>query len=82
MKQQDIAAVIGIVFFAGVISFVITNKFIAPSSEKLQAQVVKPITTEFSVPDNKVFNDQAINPTKLIEIAPNSNNAPFTDGQQ
>ncbi len=82
MKQQDIAIVIIIVFFAAIFSFVITNKFVAPSSVKLEAQVVKPITTEFAVPDSKIFNTDAINPTKLIEIAPNANNQPFADKTQ
>lgn len=81
MKQQDIAVVIIIVFFAGIFSFVITNKFVAPSNKKLEAQVVEPITSEFTVPDSKVFNSEAINPTKLIEIAPNANNQPFANTQ-
>ena len=81
MKQQDIGIVIIIVFFAAIFSYVLSNKYITPSSKKLNAQVVKPITPDFTLPDSKVFNPDAINPTGLIEIAPNANNQPFTNEQ-
>ncbi len=79
MKQQDIAALIAIVVFAGVFSFIISSKFITPSDQKETAQVVTPITADFPLPSNEVFNTNAINPTVRIEIAPNSNNQPFAD---
>jgi hypothetical protein len=82
MKQQDIAIVIIIVFMAGIFSFFITSKFITPSDKKLTAEVVTPISTEFPLPDNKVFNDKAVNPTVKIEIAPNNNDKPFADQEQ
>ncbi len=79
MKQQDLAALIAIVFIAGVFSFIVTSKFITPSDQKETAQVVTPITSEFPLPSNEVFNVNAINPTVRIEIAPNNNNQPFAD---
>lgn len=81
MKQQDIAVVIIVVFVAGVFSFVLSSKFIVGGNEKLMAETVAPVTPEFVVPDSKVFNAEAINPTVKIEIKPGDNNQPFTDEQ-
>lgn len=82
MKQQDIAIVIIIVFVAGIASFFVSSKFITPSSKKLTAETVPPISAEFSLPSSKVFNSEAINPTVRIQISPNDNNQPFADGNQ
>lgn len=79
MKQQDIATVLIIVFIAGIFSFIISSKFITPSSEKLTAETVSAITSEFPLPDKSVFNSDAVNPTVRIQIAPNENNQPFAD---
>lgn len=79
MKQQDIAALVAIVFIAGIFSFIVSSKFITPSDKKLEAQIVKPITAEFPLPSSKVFNTNAVNPTVRIQIAPNNNNQPFAD---
>lgn len=81
MKQQDIAAIIIIVFMAGVFSFFISSKFITPSSEKLTAETVSAITPEFALPSKDMFNSEAINPTVRIQIAPNENNQPFAESQ-
>jgi hypothetical protein len=79
MKQQDIAILIIIVFFASIFSFVVSNKYISPSDEKLSAETVSAIVPEFSIPDKTVFNSDAINPTVRIEIAPITNPQPFTN---
>jgi hypothetical protein len=79
MKQQDIAIVIIVVFFAGIFSFFLSTKFIVGGNEKLNAETVAPVTSEFSVPDKKVFNEKAINPTVKIEIKPGENNQPFAN---
>ncbi len=81
MKQQDIATILVIVFVAGIFSFIVSSKFITPSNEKLTAETVSAITPEFPLPDNKVFNSQAINPTVRIQIAPNEDGRPFADSE-
>jgi hypothetical protein len=82
MKQKDIAVIAVVVCLAAIVAFIVSNQFLIPRSEKKQtAEVVSAITEEFDVPDNKVFNTEAINPTKLIEIAPNDNNQPFANQQ-
>ncbi len=80
MKQKDIALFVVVGIVSAVFSVVLSNFFIAPDSNKQQqAEVVDPISAEFSVPatDNKYFNKDAINPTKLIQIGDNPNNVPF-----
>lgn len=83
MKQKDIAlyAVVGII--SAVISVLVSNILITPAGNKQQqAEVVEPITADFTAPasDNKYFNKDAINPTKLIQIGDNpSNQTPFNE---
>ncbi len=81
MKQQDIAVVIVIVFITGVAAYFVSSTYITPTNEKLVAPVVGEITTDYQLPDKTVFNAEAINPTKVIQIAPNQNNQPFTNDQ-
>lgn len=78
MKQQDIAVILIIVFIAGVFAFIMSSKFITPSNEKRTAEKVSAITSDFPLPDESVFNKDAINPTVRIQIAPNDNDQPFT----
>jgi hypothetical protein len=78
MKRNDLMIIIVVVIVSGTLSFVLCNQLIVPKKAKsLSAEVVTPITDQFELPDKTVFNDDAINPTKLIQIAPNSNGQPF-----
>jgi hypothetical protein len=80
MKQKDIALILISVSVAGVISFFVCNAFLFTSADRQQsAEVVEPITSQFDLPDKTVFNSEAVNPTKLIEIGPNTNNQPFAN---
>lgn len=80
MKQKDIALFLVVGIVSAVLSVGLSNFVISPSNKKqLQAEKVDSISAEFKVPaaDNKYFNANSINPTKLIEIGDNSNAAPF-----
>lgn len=81
MKQKDIALYIVIGVLSAVISVVASNFFFTPSDIKQQsAEVVEPISADFNQPakDDKYFNKDAINPTKLIQIGDDpANNVPF-----
>lgn len=80
MKQKDFAAILISAFIAGIFAFIICSSFIFPSKDRQQkAEVVAPISADFELPDKAIFNTDAINPTKLIEIGPNSNNQPFAN---
>jgi flagellar basal body-associated protein FliL len=81
MKGQDIAALVLIVVFAAIGSFILSGKIIKSDTQKQQAETVQPITPEFILPPSYVFNTNAINPTLIIEIAPNDNPDPFANSQ-
>lgn len=78
MKQKDIVLIIVVVFFAGVFSLLISKVFFTSGANRnLTAEVVEPISENFEQPDKRVFNDKAINPTKLIQIGDSTNPQPF-----
>lgn len=78
MKQKDIALILIVIFFGGMVSFTV-SKFIFKSSEKnLQSDVVTSITSEFVEPDKKYFNEQSIDPTQIIRIGDGTNTQPFS----
>lgn len=78
MKKNDLALILVTVFFAGVISLLVSKVFFTSGeNSQLEAQVVQPITTDFQKPDERVFNEDAINPTQLIQIGNNSKSDPF-----
>ena len=80
MKQKDLITIVASVVVAGIFSFIICSQFINSSADHNQKyEIVQPISAEFNLPDKKIFNTEAINPTKLIEIAPNTNNQPFAN---
>jgi hypothetical protein len=78
MKQKDIAMIILIAGVAGLASFFISHAVFASSSSRQQkAEVVDAISTQFTLPSSKYFNDKSIDPTQLIQIGDGSNNNPF-----
>lgn len=80
MKQKDIFVVIATIFVSSIFAFIICNSFIfSAQNDKQKAEVVQPISSQFKLPDTAIFNTEATNPTKVIEIGPNSNNSPFTN---
>jgi len=80
MKQKDITAIAISVFVAGMFSYIICNNFIITGTQKKEeVEVVTPITSTFNLPDKAIFNNEAIDPTQLIEIGPNSNSQPFVN---
>jgi hypothetical protein len=80
VKQKDFATIAITVFVAGIFSYIVCSKVIFASQDRQQkVEIVAPISADFDLPDKKIFNTDAINPTKLIEIGPNSNNQPFTN---
>ncbi|MDB5183066.1 MAG: hypothetical protein JWO47_850 [Candidatus Saccharibacteria bacterium] len=82
MKQKDIVIIGFTIVVAGIFSYVICNNFLFTAKDQKQnVEVVAPITSEFLLPDKAIFNTDAINPTKVIEIAPNTNNQPFTNAE-
>jgi len=74
VKKKTLILMLVVAVFAGIFSLVLSKFFFASSKDKTQtAEVIPTITTDFEKPSQAVFNGQAINPTKLIEIG-NTNN--------
>lgn len=77
MKQKDLTLIVVAAIFAGVVSLVVSKFFFSSEARNLQAEIVEPISADFQKPDNRAFNDKAINPTKLIQIGDSNNKQPF-----
>jgi len=82
MKQKDIAIIIVVVAVSGVISF-FAGRFLfnKPQNRQVQAEVVDVISTEFTRPSTKYFNESSIDPTEQVQIGQGTNAAPFTTGR-
>ncbi len=78
MKQKDIALIIVIVAISAALSYVLSGMLISsPKNRKEQVEVVPQISADFSKPDQKYFNKDAVDPTRLIKIGEDSNTKPF-----
>lgn len=78
MKQKDVVLIIVVVFVSSLFSLVFSSLVISSSKNRREkVEVVDAITDEFQKPDTKYFNEQSIDPTKLIQIGDNQNPQPF-----
>lgn len=81
MKQKDVAFIIIIAAISGSISFAVSHfLFAAPQNQQQKAAVVDTISTQFTTPDTKYFNNQSIDPAQLIEVGNSNNPNPFNNG--
>ena len=78
MKQKDIALIIVIVGASALFSFLIFNLlFGSKTNAKMQVEVIDPISANFQLPNDKYFNENSVNLTQIITIAPDQNQDPF-----
>ena len=78
MKQKDIALIVLIIILSTIFSMVISGIFIStPKNRSQQVEVVTPISSSFDLPSDKYFNENSVNPTKLIQIGDSPNQNPF-----
>lgn len=78
MKQKDVILIIVIAFVSAVLSLVLSNViFASPNNRRQTIEVVDAITADFPTPDSKYFNNNAVDPTQLIQIGNNNNQTPF-----
>lgn len=78
MKQQDIALLIIVIFLSAMTSMFVGKAIIKPpKGQAAKVEVVEAINTSFDQPDSTIFNDSAINPTRLIEIGKDQNQQPI-----
>jgi flagellar basal body-associated protein FliL len=82
MKQKDILLIVVIAIVAGAFSFIVANFFFGgEKAYKLTAPTIEPISQQFDLPDQAVFNNKAINPTKNVTIGDSTNSTPFKTAQ-
>jgi hypothetical protein len=82
MKRKDLGLIAIVVIVSAGISFFVSNMvFGSPSSHQDKVEVVQPITADFPAPDNRYFNKNAFDPTKVITIGQNQNPDPFNGTQ-
>ena len=78
MKQKDVMLILVISVISAVFSLLLSNALIStPKNRKEKVEVVEAISSEFSQPNPKYFNKEAVNPTKLIEIGDTTNQNPI-----
>lgn len=78
IKQGDLASIILAATVSLVASFFISNALInKPENRSSKVEVVRKIDTEFTQPSDKIFNDNAIDPTELIQIGGDKKDKPF-----
>lgn len=83
MKQKDILLIIMVVIISGMVSFFISKfLFTVPKNRQTKVEIVQPISSDFSQPDTRYFNANAIDPTKNITIGDNQNTQPFNGSGQ
>jgi hypothetical protein len=83
MKQKDIALIIVLAGVSAIVSFLASGwLFGKPADREQKAEVVDVITSDFSLPDSKYFNNSSIDPTQLIQIGDAENPNPFDGGSQ
>lgn len=77
MKQKDIALIIIVIFISGLLSFFVSKALFKTPSKSERVEVVEKISPDFSKPDSKYFNADAVDPTQLITIGQSNNVQPF-----
>jgi len=86
MKRKDLLVVVGVGVVAAIIALIISGAvFGSPKKNPIKVPVVNKISSEFPSPKTdenyqKFFNNQANNPTQLIQIGGTSNTTPFNNG--
>lgn len=79
MKQKDIALIVIVIVISAIFSVAISRLvFSSPQKRQQKVEVVEPISADFPMPDSHYFNEQSVDPTKLITIGNNTNPNPFS----
>lgn len=71
MKQNDYLMLVVIAIISGVLSVVLSGYFFSSEADRSQtAEVVQPLSSNFERPPQEYFNEDSVNPTRIIEIGP------------
>ncbi len=78
MKKKDLVTIVTVAVISAVVSFVLSGILISsPKNRQTNVEVVSPISTEFTRPPEKYFNELSNNPTQTIQIGEENNSNPF-----
>lgn len=78
MKKNDIALLILIASISLVLSFLLVKAlFGEPQAAQTTVEKVEAISATLDKPPESIFNEDAINPTVVIQIGDPSNQQPF-----
>ncbi len=78
IKQSDIAMIVLISAISLVAAYFVGGALInSPESRGTLVEIAVPISPEMSVPDKRIFNANAINPTETIKIGDQNTSSPF-----
>lgn len=82
MKQKDLLVIIGVGVVSLILAAVVSKAlFLKPEATQKQVYIVDKISDDFSTVDERYFNSNSIDPTKLIRIGDSENPEPFKDLQ-
>lgn len=80
MKKNDYLLIAVVIFVSGIFSYVLSGIVISsPKNRTEQVEKVEPISSSFNYPDNKFFNKDSLNSTKIITIGENTNITPLKE---
>ena len=69
MKRTDIAMIIFIASMSVLVSYFVANAILGDAkNEAVVVKTVDAITSEVNEPDERIFNDDAVNPTVEVYI--------------
>ncbi|MCA9335019.1 hypothetical protein KC953_02650 [Candidatus Saccharibacteria bacterium] len=69
MKQSEIATIVLVASISVISAFFIANAAIGqPEGDNAKVRTTTEITSDIVLPDQKIFNNNAINPTIKVEI--------------
>jgi hypothetical protein len=82
MKRKDLTKVIFVAVIWGIFSVVASGIIFKSPVKNAKVPVVKPISTSFPQVNTDsnyqaIFNNNALDPTQLIQIGNSQNNTPF-----
>lgn len=77
MKSKDIGLIVIIGIISAALSIVLSNLIIPAADQQQEVETVEPISAEFQMPPDDYFNDDALNPTREIEIRQDPDSNPF-----
>ncbi|MCA1807502.1 MAG: hypothetical protein LC687_06620 [Actinobacteria bacterium] len=84
MNKKDATLILVVVIISAGLSFFLSaSLFGDPETNPIEVETVETITSEFIEPGDRYFNENSINPTRLITIGDGGDNtSPFGQAEE